>query len=86
MTGNALDTACANSKGLITAFSVGVIMLLNCSSIFTGTNGVGIGVGVLLTDGVRVMVGESVEDGIVVIVGDKVIVGLRVIVGLGGKY
>ncbi len=74
-----------NCRGLNTAFGAGVTSLWNNASIAGGINGVGVIVGVSLTDGVFVIVGESVMVGDNVIVGESVIEGVIVIVGEGGK-
>jgi len=75
-----------NCKGLKTAPGLGVTSLINKASITGGMNGVGVIVGVSVTDGVSVMVGDNVIVGESVMVGDNVIVGESVMVGDGGKY
>jgi hypothetical protein len=74
-----------NVSSLKTASGFGVTVLENCVSIASGTNGVGVMVGVSVTDGVLVMVGVRVILGVSVMVGVRVIVGVMVTVAVGGK-
>jgi hypothetical protein len=77
--------SCANWSGLNTASGLGVVVLVNRSSIANGTCGVGVIVGVSETEGVGVMVGERVIVGVKLIVGVEVMVGVNVGVFVGGK-
>jgi hypothetical protein len=70
---------------LKTASGLGVTVLVKRDSIASGTNGVGVMVGVSVTEGVLVMVGDSVMVGVKVMVGVSVMVGVIVTVAVGGK-
>jgi hypothetical protein len=74
------------TRSLNTAFGFGVTVLSNCSSIASGTCGVGVMVGVSVIDGVWVIVGVSEMVGVRVMVGVIVMVGVWVSVPVGGKY
>jgi hypothetical protein len=70
--------AWANCNGLKTAEGLGVTTLVNWTSMASGTWGVGLGVGVLVTEGVEVIVGVRVIEGVKVMVGVSVMVGVAV--------
>ena len=74
-----------NSSWLKTASAGGVSVPVNCPSIASGMCGVGVMVGVLVSDGVSVTVGESVMLGITEMVGVRVMEGVIVGVGEGVK-
>lgn len=71
----------ANRSGLKTASAGGVILAENCTSTAIGTWGVGVSVGVRLSESVGVKVGDKEGVGVSVIVGATVSVGGLVGVG-----
>lgn len=76
---------CVKISWLNMASGLGVTILSIWSSIASGRRGVGVIVGVSVTEGVNVIVGDSVMVGVIVIVGVSVMVGVREGVGVGGK-